>query len=75
MSLSETSRRLEQIVSAGNYCAAEVHDIAGVLCFIRDTDSDTERENAESLLRAFITRKKLNIPVNFKHLKEEFGCS
>lgn len=67
-------KRLNQIqLECDKFSEAEIHHVANVLCYIRDTHDDHMRSQAEKLIHAFVTKKKLGEPVVFKKLQEEFG--
>lgn len=68
------TERYNLIIESEKYSAGECHDISKWLCFIRDCEDEKEREKVETMLRAFINRKKLGIPVTTKKLEKEFGC-
>jgi hypothetical protein len=71
MSVTE---RYNLIIQAGKYSDQESHDIAKWLCGIRDFSDDTKIvERLETMIRAFINRKKLGIPVTTKQVEEEFN--
>jgi hypothetical protein len=65
--------RYDLIIGAGNYSAAECHDIAKWLCAIRDFEDQNTVAEVERMLQAFINRKRLGTPVTTKALEREFG--
>jgi hypothetical protein len=60
------------IVQAQKYSDQEAHEISKWLCYIRDCDDKSKVETVETMLQAFINRKKLNMPVTIKQLEQEF---
>jgi hypothetical protein len=71
--MSSVNERYNLIVQAGQYSAQEAHTIAKWLCGIRDFDDDPIlTAKIETMLQAFINRKKLGIPVVAKKMEEEF---
>jgi len=71
--MSPTTQRFNLIIEANKYSDGECHDIAAMLCFIRDCDEPELTERLEQCLQAFINRKRLGTPVVFKKLREEFN--
>ena len=71
----EVTERYNLIITAEKYSDGECHDISKWLCGIRDYSEDKPKivEKIELMLRAFINRKKLGIPVTTKQLEEEFN--
>lgn len=65
------AERYNPIIQAEKYSGGECHDIATLLCIIRDNPRASEA--CEKALQAFITRKKLGDTVSIKKIREEFG--
>jgi hypothetical protein len=66
--------RYDLIIAAQKYSEHECHDIAGLLCIIRDAGDygDNDKvEAAEKVLNIFILKKKLGEPVVLKKLRQE----
>ena len=69
----EVTERYNLIITAEKYSDGECHDISKWLCGIRDYSDEPEVTNIlETMLRAFINRKKLGIPVTTKQIELEF---
>ena len=71
MTLTE---RYNLIIAAQKYSDHECHDIAGLLCIIRDSSDAGHTDitdKAEKVLNIFILKKKLGEPVNLKKLRQE----
>ncbi len=73
MSVMERSRLIQE---AAKYSPEECHAIDKWLCGIRDFDEYPRIvELMETMLRAFIARKKQGTPVTIREVEEEFGLT
>jgi hypothetical protein len=68
-----TAERYNLIIQAEKYSEQEAHDVATLLCIIRDTRRNEIKEGCEKALQIFITKKKLGDPVSIKKIREDCG--
>ena len=72
--MNEIQQRTQNIqLECGVLAEQDIHKIMNILCFIRNTDDENERQRAEKMIHAFVIRKKLGESCNFRQLEEEFG--
>ena len=64
--------RYARLRNSGKYTEVEVHDMATLLCIIRDTNREELRERCEACLNSFIRKRKLGIPTSLKKLRQIF---
>lgn len=73
MTIVERSRLIQE---AAKYSPEECHAINKWLCGGRDFDDYPQIiERLETMLQAFIARKKLGTPVVIRSIEEEFGLT
>lgn len=70
------AERLALIVDLQKHAEQDIHKIMNILCVIRDMLDDPKYQEEvdanERMLHAFLTRKRLGMPVTFNALEREF---